>query len=466
MGGVSLKQMFLIDFINNFKTMGYDKDYFPVLRSKTKNVRTLLFLDIAEEVFSYYQDALASRNQLDFADMINEADKILTEIEKYKDKPKYKYIIIDEFQDIAKQRFNLTKRLADVTGAHVVAVGDDWQSIFAFAGSDITLFQKFLELMGDGIPLYITHTYRNSQELIDIAGSFIQKNSSQIKKQLKSPKKIKNPVVIECYDDAKDIRKNWISTIEETIGKIVNEFGPESSILLIGRYNFDRDLLIKSDKFEEISNEKVRCKKYPRALIIFLTAHTSKGLGFDNVIVLNMLEGRYGFPSQIEDDPVMKLVTHSDDTIQFAEERRLLYVAMTRTKNKVYLITPLTRPSRFVIELADDYKIPHHEDMSKDIQLKRYMPCPVCGLPLKYENNKNYGLTLYMCTNEPELCDFMTNDKVLPGDIYKCPKCTDGYMIVKKRKNDDNRFYGCTNFNSNPKCTNSCTINIQPVKNK
>lgn len=227
MGGVSLKQMFLIDFINNFKTMGYDKDYFPVLRSKTKNVRTLLFLDIAEEVFSYYQDALASRNQLDFADMINEADKILTEIEKYKDKPKYKYIIIDEFQDIAKQRFNLTKRLADVTGAHVVAVGDDWQSIFAFAGSDITLFQKFLELMGDGIPLYITHTYRNSQELIDIAGSFIQKNSSQIKKQLKSPKKIKNPVVIECYDDAKDIRKNWISTIEETIGKIVNEFGPE-----------------------------------------------------------------------------------------------------------------------------------------------------------------------------------------------------------------------------------------------
>jgi DNA helicase-4 len=457
--------LFLIDFINNFKTLGYGAEHFAVLKGQTKNVRTLLFLDIAEGVFLYYQNSLVSKNQLDFADMINEADKILTEIEKYKEKPKYKYIIIDEFQDIAKQRFNLTKRLADVTGAHVVAVGDDWQSIFAFAGSDITLFQKFNELMGDGIPLFITHTYRNSQELIDIAGGFIQKNSSQIKKRLKSPKKINNPIIVECYDDKKDIRKNWIDKIVEVIGKIVSEYGSESAILLIGRYNFDRDMLVKSEKFAEITKERIKCEKYSKAKITFLTVHTSKGLGFDNVIVLNMIEGKYGFPSQIENDPIMKLVTHSDNTIQFAEERRLLYVAMTRTKNRVYLITPISRPSRFVIELVTDYKIPHHKDLNKEIELKKYMPCPVCGLPLKYENNKNYGLTLYMCTNEPELCDFMTNDKVLPRDIYKCPRCQDGFMIVKKRKSDDNRFYGCTNFDANPKCTSTKVI-IKQLENK
>lgn len=94
----------------------------------------------------------------------------------------YKYIIIDEFQDIARQRFNLTKRLSQITQAKVVAVGDDWQSIYAFSGSDITLFTRFLELMGAGTELKITHTYRNSQELIDIAGGFVQQNSTQIRK--------------------------------------------------------------------------------------------------------------------------------------------------------------------------------------------------------------------------------------------------------------------------------------------
>ena len=133
--------------------------------------------------------------------MINEANFLLSEMEKQNTSLPYKYIIIDEFQDIARQRFNLTKRLSDITHAKVVAVGDDWQSIYAFAGSDITLFTKFIEFMGSGKELKITHTYRNSQELIDIAGGFVQKNSSQIRKHLLSPKHLKDPIQLEFYDD-------------------------------------------------------------------------------------------------------------------------------------------------------------------------------------------------------------------------------------------------------------------------
>ena len=101
--------------------------------------------------------------------MINDAHFYLQEIERQQIELPYKYIIIDEFQDIARQRFNLTKRLSEITKAKVVAVGDYWQSIYAFSGSDITLFTRFLELMGTGTELKITHTYRNYQELIDIA---------------------------------------------------------------------------------------------------------------------------------------------------------------------------------------------------------------------------------------------------------------------------------------------------------
>jgi len=150
-----------------------------------------------------------------------------------------------------------------------------------------------------------------------------------------------------------------------------------------------------------------------------MTAHSSKGLGFDNVVLLNMFEGKFGFPCQLEDDPIMKLVRYEDTSVPFAEERRVFYVALTRTKNRVYILTPQTKPSRFLIELINDYKIPHSENVNmKPVDLFR-LRCPNCNYPLKYEFNKNYGLNLYLCTNEPEVCDFMTNSKSHLHDIYK-----------------------------------------------
>lgn len=148
--------LFAQEFIKRFKVNGYELGDFEKLNEKTNNVRTRLFLEIMKEVYDYYQSELKRSNSIDFEDMINEAEKALRDTEEKGIKISYKYIIIDEYQDIAKQRFNLTKRLAEVTSAKVVAVGDDWQSIFAFTGSDITLFTQFLGLMGYGEELQIT----------------------------------------------------------------------------------------------------------------------------------------------------------------------------------------------------------------------------------------------------------------------------------------------------------------------
>ncbi|MCL2341977.1 MAG: UvrD-helicase domain-containing protein [Firmicutes bacterium] len=449
--------MFMIQFIEKFKTNGYELNGFNKLRKKTDNVRTLLFLDIAKDVYKYYQQQLIDNNQIDFADMINDAEKILDEISKTK--LSYKYIIIDEFQDVARQRFNLTKKLSEVTGAKVSAVGDDWQSIFAFAGSDITLFQKFLELMGDGKEIQITHTYRNSQELIDIAGSFIQKNQTQIKKKLVSPKHLENPIVITGFNNMKNYQKNWIQEIENTVGKILVEYGEKSSILMVGRYNFDKYKIVNSEKFKEKWGSKIESVRFPNANITFMTAHSSKGLGFDNVILINMQDDRFGFPSQVEDDPIMKLVKVTDYSVPFAEERRLFYVALTRTKNKVYMIVPKSKPSRFVIELIKDYNIAHSNDISMQIMDNSRLRCPKCGFLLKYENNKNYGIPLYMCSNDPEICDFMTNDRICLQDIYKCNKCEDGYMIIKTNSKTGEKFYGCTNYGkAEGSCNNMARI--------
>ena len=169
---------------------------------------------------------------------------------------------------------------------------------------------------------------------------------------------------------------------------------------------------------------------------------------------MDMFEGKFGFPCQIEDDPIIKLVTYEDNSMPFAEERRLFYVAMTRTKNRVYIAAPKTKPSRFLVELIKDFNIPHNDEINMQVVDLFNLRCPVCGFPLKYEFNKNYGLNLWICTNEAELCDFMTNDRTHMHDILKCPKCTDGYLIVKKNPKNGDIFYGCTNyFNEERKCT-------------
>ena len=454
-------------FIHNFKANGYSMDMFRDMRNQSCNVRTQLFLDVCRQCYMEYTQKLDDANAVDFEDMINDSAKILKLQQDKGVHLDYKYIIIDEYQDISRQRFNLAQELAKISDAKIIAVGDDWQSIFAYAGSDISLFTKFSEIMGYGEELLITRTYRNSQEVIDVAGNFIQKNTSQIRKHLESPKHIDMPFVVEAYSeeaDKKDIdSKNGklqqqATAIDRVIGQIIEANKAEgkpanSSILLIGRYGFDASNLARTGRYTY--NEKtgeVKSMAFPDVDITFLTAHRSKGLGFDNVIIINATNGTYGFPSMIEDDPVLQLVVHSDRSIEYAEERRLFYVAMTRTKNRVYIVVPQSKPSRFIAELVQDYpgiKVNGELDIDKTVEpvisvMKR---CPVCGYPMQYKYKRDFGLRLWICTNEPEICDFMTNDLkggTLP--ILKCDRCGDGYLIVKRGKGRTEPFLGCTNY--------------------
>ena len=446
-------------FIQNFKTNGFSIDDFSRFERKSTNERTKLFLSICQQCFLEYSKRLKEKNAVDFEDMINDSVRILNEQQRIGAELDFKYIIVDEYQDISRQRFDLTKELSKICKAKIIAVGDDWQSIYAYAGSDITLFTHFRQTMGYGLELKITKTYRNAQEVIDIAGGFIQKNQSQLRKELISPKHIEQPIVIESYSENVD-RKQTAGKggryymigekVEGIVEKILLE-NPKSSILLLGRYGFDAFHLSHSGKF--VYNEKtggVTSTKFPNVVLDFMTVHRAKGLGYDNVIIINARNEVYGFPSQVQDDPVLKYVVRDDHSIEYAEERRLFYVALTRTKNRVYLIVPQERPSSFVLELIDDYlQVVLHGDIDRNENKdnKEIKKCPICGYPLQLRYKQNYGLKLWMCTNEPELCDFMTND--LSGgqlSIIKCDQCRDGYLIVKPGKGDRPPFLGCTNY--------------------
>lgn len=451
----------LVDrFISNFKTNGYAAEQFDNWTTQSKNVRTKLFLGICKECYLEYERYLHKNNAIDFSDMINKSAKLLKESENVREQISFKYIIVDEYQDISRQRFDLVGALHDVTNAKIVAVGDDWQSIYAFSGSDITLFTKFSEIMGYAQLLKITKTYRNSQEVIDIAGSFIQKNTSQITKTLKSPKTINDPVIIYTYDSKpkkyggnpnNNLAKALETAIEQILAfnKAEGKDPKKQEILLLGRFGFDGKNLERSSLFEYNDyGNKVKCLKYPDLKISFMTAHASKGLGYDNVIIINCKNETYGFPSKIENDPVLNFVVKRDDSIEAAEERRLFYVAMTRTKNRVFFIAPEKNPSEFLLEIKHDYKnvVLNGEwiDELKDFTSFK-KACPMCGYPLQHKIKSAYGLNLWICMNDPEVCDFMTN-KIEAGklSIQKCDKC-DGYLIARQQK-DGRYFLGCTNY--------------------
>ena len=469
--------LFICSFIGNFKTQGYNYQKFNELKQTIKNPRTQLFLEICEVCFLEYQKALKEFNYIDFQDMINNSALIIKNKQLSKEKIDFKYIIVDEYQDISRQRYNLIKEISQLCNAKIMAVGDDWQSIYAFSGSVLPLFTQFCNVVGYGTELKITRTYRNAQEIINIAGNFIQKNSKQIKKALISPKRIENPVFIQSYDDSYSsnndkskggIYNNIGIAINEAIAQIIKFNSIENknnipSILLIGRYGFDARNMCKSNQFsyDEKSGNVFSSKYGAKVKLNFMTAHSSKGLSAENVIIINAKDNVYGFPSKVEDDPILKLVVSYDDSYNYAEERRLFYVALTRTKNRVFIITPKNKPSEFIKELLNE---PHnYPNVTLNGELSSLTTndngvknkCPKCGYPMQLKWNKNYGLKLWICTNDQEICGFMTNDKrEKEMSIHKCDWCKDGYLIVKPHNNDF--FLGCTNYkNDNSGCNRS-----------
>ena len=198
------------------------------------------------------------------------------------------------------------------------------------------------------------------------------------------------------------------------------------------------------EDFYEINSDKIKSKKFPNFEIDFLSAHSSKGLGYDQIIILNGDDGIYGFPSQIKDDPIMKIINVTDKSFMFAEERRLFYVALTRTKNKVYILTPINNPSDFILEIIKYDNVFLYNKTGIKLSKKTHM-CPKCGYPLirKYNNFKISNL--YVCSNDKELCNFKTNNLKYKKEIKKCPKC-DGFLIVKHSNKKNYDFIGCTNY--------------------
>jgi DNA helicase-4 len=451
-------QKLICTFINLFKSMGYVEESFQLLESKSSKLldifmknREKLFLAIVKPVFIRYQKMLHEKGYIDFNDMINLATKSIKEGAV---RFPYKYIIVDEFQDISVSRFNLIKALKDQTNAVILAVGDDWQSIYRFAGSDVELFTRFSDYFGYSETLKIEKTYRNSQELIDIASKFILKNPKQLKKQLLSDKKQHDPLKILIF------KNDICEAVNIALDEIVRHYGVNSTVLMLGRNNFDKEAMNASEDFliiTESQRVKIICKRYPSLTIEFMTVHKSKGLEAENVIVINAENKLTGFPNKIADDPILSLVLTDSDKYEYAEERRLLYVAMTRTKNMTFLLASDGGKSIFIDELLHDNKSLYYEKATIEDIISDNPKCPFCKTGTLIIRENKEGKKFLGCSNFPG-CTNSYNDINILNDVVLCKKCG-GYMV--KRSGKSGQFYACTNY---PTCKSTIEISHQIEK--
>ncbi|WP_226669720.1 UvrD-helicase domain-containing protein [Metabacillus litoralis] len=439
-------------FLNLFKSNGYEATKFDEFKQHQQSIqhpfsqkRSNLFFELVKPIFTYYENYLKKHKQIDFNDMINIATDIV--IQQDITFP-YKYIMIDEYQDISKSRYHLIKAIREKTNAKIMCVGDDWQSIYRFAGSDIQLFTNFGDYFGHYELLKMEKTYRNSQELINIAGDFVMKNPIQFKKNLTSNKLKEQPIRVLGY------KRDLLDSLKQALEEVVKAFGENSSVMLLGRNNFDIQRLIGGSSFHIKDNrsegtKQIVYQKYPKLKITFLTAHRSKGLEAENVIIINGQNSSVGFPNKISDDPILSWVLNEQESYWFAEERRLFYVALTRTQNTTYVLAPEQKQSSFVKELRSNYNITYE---TNEKSILDNPPCPKCksGQLTIRENagNRNHFLG---CTNFPG-CDYTIKNVELLNQPITCPLC-DGYMV--RRKGRYGEFYGCNHY---PRCEGKMKI--------
>lgn len=340
---LSLKRL-IKTFINLYKANNYDLNYFNSILKRirytlnfNKYYKNKYLLLLIINVYLNYQNELEKESALDFNDMINKTIEIVKEKGV---KKKWKYIIVDEYQDTSITKFELISSIISKTNANFLAVGDDFQSIYRFTGCNLNIFLNFTTYFPNAKLYYIVNTYRNPQELINVAGKFVMKNKKQQQKELKSNKHCDYPVKVIYTNNKKEVLKKLLDKLSLY------------EIFILGRNNKDLNEYLDND-YKQLDNGYY---EYKNIKFRYLTVHKSKGLESDNVIIINMEDKTLGFPTKLKDEEILKYVNNTKDYYPYEEERRLFYVALTRTKNNVYLITSKQNPSIFIKEIVKNKK--------------------------------------------------------------------------------------------------------------
>jgi len=459
MGQVDAFTQVLGTFLRHFKSSGTTVENCRERAERSADkARSVAFMKIFEPVLEAYQTRLGDR--IDFEDMIVRATE---HVAAGRYKSPYRHLLVDEFQDISEGRARLLKALkAQHEDARIFAVGDDWQSIYRFTGSDIHLMRDFGEEFGGTFAgrlgvhsaVDLGRTFRSVDKIALPARSFVLKNPSQITKKVIPAGTTEEPAIKVAHYGWGQEGAALTSALN---GIEVAANGDKTSVLLLGRYNF-----LEPEELPQLR------RQYPKLSIKFMTVHRSKGLEADHVVVLKAASDRMGFPSEIVDDPLLDLVLPKPEEYNHAEERRLFYVALTRARKSVTILADRQRPSVFARELVENPE--YGVVVLGEAGISKHR-CGLCGGRMLSQTSKK-GAPYFQCEHR-KLCgemlrpcnvcgkDLPVDNNAYPSNFVcscgatfpACPECSDGWLVERKGK--WGKFLGCVKY---PDCKGRQTL--------
>ena len=443
----------LVKFLNHVKTNDISAvELRRRANSGIRNIRQSSFLNLFEKIRNHYEAALENERALDFHDLINRAADL---IRSGRSPASYRYVLVDEFQDISAGRMGLLRALNSRETAYYL-VGDDWQSIYRFADSDVSLMRNCDQHLGYTQSRQLTQTFRYGRGILDPASQFVRKNPIQTQREMKpAVGEVDHGISIIANDDEKNGLQIALKDITERIDA-VKQSASGCSVLVLGRYR----------RFNNLDPSLSR-QAHGKFKVRYSTIHSAKGQEADYVVVVGLNSGRLGFPCKIEDDPLLHLVMPptEDSELRFSEERRLFYVAITRARRGAYLVVDPDRPSEFVTELLARQKFQQLGEREIDDALRP--SCPRCGTGKLKSSQSGDNLR---CTNHPSCTHlapkcgscgkgFTVNsgsgtstctNAGCSNPASACPRCSTG--VLHQRNGSYGTFWGCTNYWSEPPC--------------
>ncbi|HCE2045977.1 TPA: UvrD-helicase domain-containing protein [Vibrio parahaemolyticus] len=406
-----------------------------------------------------YVKELQHQNAIDFDDMIIRAIQVVNDGEY---QPKWKYVLVDEFQDISAARMEFIKSIISKgPKPSLTVVGDDWQSIYRFSGGKLELTTRFGEMIGLYSLTKLQKTFRYNNSIANTAGQFIMANPEQYEKHIETHTTVDESQVF-LLDDKVGMQDGVYERVKEVVDKI-RVYDADGSIAVIARYNY-----LLTDTRSVLSKERLTDN------INFWSFHKSKGLEADYCILIGFFQGKSGFPNENRDDAIIEALLPSLDSYPHSEERRLLYVGITRAKKKCYIIANPSAPSDFITELlAPKYELNIASSAFQE-QYRRIFKCPNCEDGYLRLVQGQYG-EFYSCSSglgcnvgKARVCSKCRAPSIDTRDASICnnPACNNRLKIcskcgrpMKKRQGKFGEFWGCSGYGiNNDQCTNTSKL--------
>ncbi|MHA1699607.1 MAG: UvrD-helicase domain-containing protein [Promethearchaeota archaeon] len=481
----SLIVSFISTAKSNFLTVD---DIAKRVNSKNYSRKQRIFGEIALAVYRRYQSWLKENDVIDFDDMINQA-VILVRKQPEKYREMYDHVLVDEFQDISYQRMELIKLFVNPnSNTKLFCVGDDWQSIYQFTGSDVRFFIDFKQYFPNPAVTVLKRNYRSTSAIVRMSNDLIARNKFQLRKEARSTGELGlQPIFFELSRHFGRHVKNRIVHYYQLIRFLLGNGVKPADIMVLSRFKNNVHELEIYCGANGIPTED------EHGGVKFWTVHKSKGSESTHVIIIDVISGLYGFPCEIQDSSVLEMARRLKSQGYIEEERRLFYVALTRSKKFLYLFSVEDSESLFLHEISK-HLIKIHVDSKHlwdqaipnllDPYLKRRYPekpvfCPECGKVLK-KRAGTFGKFLG-CTGYPK-CRFtfdlenpdarMQSPGLVPAyhansmertptrqmNLLYCPRCGNP---LTPRNGKYGIFLGCSRY---PSCT--FTFNPSPRPRK